>query len=113
MACAGVHRSQGVHISFVKSTTMDSWNDKELAMMAKGGNTRLKEFFKKYDLSSNFDRYSTKAAVYYRQNLNNEAEGQNDDKMVEPSVDIGQQKMEVVKTKTASEIMENNGKFCS
>lgn len=45
---------------------MDSWNDKELAMMKMGGNSKLSEFFDKYDLKSGFERYSTKAAVYYR-----------------------------------------------
>ena len=33
MQCAGIHRGLGVHISFVKSMMMDSWNEKELRMI--------------------------------------------------------------------------------
>lgn len=34
--CSGTHRSLGVHLSFVKSVTMDSWTEKQLAMMRAG-----------------------------------------------------------------------------
>lgn len=30
MSCAGVHRSLGVHLSFVRSATLDSWTDEQL-----------------------------------------------------------------------------------
>eukprot|EP01084_Bolivina_argentea_P145682 255299_1 len=43
--CAGNHRSMGVHISFVRSVTMDSWNKIQLARMTYGGNTNLKQFW--------------------------------------------------------------------
>ena len=36
--CSGVHRSLGVHISFVRSVTMDSWTSKQIMMMELGGN---------------------------------------------------------------------------
>jgi hypothetical protein len=45
MTCAALHRSLGVHISFVRSLTMDSWTDKQLKFMALGGNKALYEFF--------------------------------------------------------------------
>ena len=38
----------GVHISFVRSVTMDSWNKKQLDMMTKGGNADLIAFWKKH-----------------------------------------------------------------
>mmetsp|Transcript_9980 Transcript_9980/g.37702 ORF Transcript_9980/g.37702 Transcript_9980/m.37702 type:complete len:95 (-) Transcript_9980:206-490(-) len=34
--CSGQHRSLGVHISFVRSVTMDSWTEKQLNCMRKG-----------------------------------------------------------------------------
>jgi len=43
---SGVHRSLGVHISFVRSTTMDSWKPVQLRMMELGGNRRFNEFLK-------------------------------------------------------------------
>ena len=30
LECSGRHRSLGVHISFVRSVAMDSWNDKQV-----------------------------------------------------------------------------------
>jgi ADP-ribosylation factor GTPase-activating protein 1 len=44
--CAGIHRGLGVHVSFVRSITMDSWSPKQLAKMTNGGNTKLIEFLK-------------------------------------------------------------------
>src|SRR5438046_5712816 len=45
LQCSGVHRSLGVHISFVRSITMDGWSNEQLTHMAKGGNARAREFF--------------------------------------------------------------------
>ena len=33
LSCSGVHRSLGVHISFVRSVTMDKWKPEELEKM--------------------------------------------------------------------------------
>lgn len=44
--CSGVHRSLGVVKSFVKSLTMDSWTDAQLANMRVGGNAKIAEFFR-------------------------------------------------------------------
>lgn len=45
--CAGIHRSLGVHISFVRSVTMDRWKDSDLIKMEIGGNSRSNSFLKK------------------------------------------------------------------
>jgi hypothetical protein len=31
--CSGKHRGLGVHLSFVRSLTMDKWDDRQLAFM--------------------------------------------------------------------------------
>ncbi|EQC30376.1 hypothetical protein SDRG_11953 [Saprolegnia diclina VS20] len=41
--CAGVHRSLGVHISFVLSCTLDKWTRSQLECVEAGGNARLNE----------------------------------------------------------------------
>ena len=34
LECSGAHRGMGVHISFVRSVTMDSWNEKQQRRIA-------------------------------------------------------------------------------
>merc|ERR1712154_737691 len=44
--CSGIHRNLGVHISFVKSSTLDSWNFKLLEKFKKhGGNEEVNAFY--------------------------------------------------------------------
>lgn len=45
LQCSGVHRSLGVHISFVRSVTMDRWSKEQITRMEKGGNANAREFF--------------------------------------------------------------------
>jgi ADP-ribosylation factor GTPase-activating protein 1 len=62
--CSGVHRSLGVHISFVRSVTMDSWSDKQLDFMRKLGNAAMKAHFKRQGFPANLtieQRYSQPA----------------------------------------------------
>ena len=39
LACSGMHRSLGTHISFVRSLKLDKWNAKQLRSLLEGGNT--------------------------------------------------------------------------
>jgi len=45
--CSGIHRSLGVHITFVRSCEMDTWKRYELNAMLQGGNQRAHEYFLK------------------------------------------------------------------
>lgn len=78
LACAGVHRSLGVHVSFVRSTTLDGWTDEQLRLMAVGGNQRAKQFFKQHGwYESGADKieqkYTSRAAQLYKAQLEKEA----------------------------------------
>ncbi|KAL6556165.1 GTPase-activating protein 8 [Orobanche gracilis] len=73
--CSGVHRSLGVHISFVRSTNMDSWTPEQLKMMCFGGNNRAQVFFKQHGWTDGGKieaKYTSRAAELYRQLLSKE-----------------------------------------
>lgn len=44
LECAGIHRGLGVHISFVRSITMDQFKPDELVRMENGGNQQFEEY---------------------------------------------------------------------
>lgn len=74
---AGVHRSLGVKRSFVLSTSLDSWKPEHLKMMQLGGNQRFHDFMSQHvpkDMPLR-QKYLTRAAEWYRENLRAEAEG--------------------------------------
>ncbi|KAH8740282.1 beta 7 subunit of 20S proteasome [Cryptosporidium ryanae] len=77
LTCSGIHRSLGVHISFIRSITMDTWTEKQMKMMELGGNSRLNDIFKEYGLTgSDIKRkYNTEIASYYRTMLKDLCEG--------------------------------------
>ncbi|CAD8208241.1 unnamed protein product [Paramecium pentaurelia] len=68
--CSGFHRGMGVHLTFVRSIEMDSWTDKQLAMMHLGGNQQLRVFFQQYGIQiSDQNKWKTNAAHYYRERM--------------------------------------------
>ncbi|CAF0959262.1 unnamed protein product [Rotaria sordida] len=80
LECSGKHRGLGVHLSFVRSITMDKWKDVELEKMKAGGNRKAKEFFAtQSDYNANTmslqQRYNTRAAALYRDKISTEAQG--------------------------------------
>ena len=80
LECSGKHRGLGVHLSFVRSITMDKWKDIELEKMKVGGNRKAKEFLaSQSDYNANTmslqQRYNTRAAALYRDKISTEAQG--------------------------------------
>ncbi|CAI0470984.1 unnamed protein product [Linum tenue] len=73
--CSAIHRSLGVHLTFVRSTTLDSWTPEQLKMMTLGGNNRANVFFKQHgwtDGGKIEGKYTSRAADLYRQILSKE-----------------------------------------
>ncbi|CEM36635.1 unnamed protein product [Vitrella brassicaformis CCMP3155] len=75
--CSGIHRGLGVHLSFVRSTSMDTWSAKQLKMMKMGGNAKLKACFEEHGVSTLpiKQKYNTKAAAHFRETVRALAEG--------------------------------------
>jgi ADP-ribosylation factor GTPase-activating protein 2/3 len=78
LACAGQHRSLGLHLSFVRSTTLDTWTEDQLKLCALGGNQRARTFFKQHgwDLLGTDkieQKYTSRAAQLYKQQLDKDA----------------------------------------
>lgn len=69
--CSAIHRGFGVTISFVRSLTLDVWNEKQIAYMQNGGNAKFKTFMAAYGLENEKPdkKYKTIAADYYRKQV--------------------------------------------
>jgi ADP-ribosylation factor GTPase-activating protein 1 len=79
LECSGKHRSLGVHLSFVRSASMDKWKDIELEKMKAGGNRPARLFFESQpDYNSQWtlqQKYNSRAAALYRDKIATEAAG--------------------------------------
>ncbi|KAJ1416865.1 ARFGAP/RecO-like zinc finger [Sesbania bispinosa] len=78
LECSGKHRGLGVHISFVRSVTMDSWSEIQIKKMEAGGNDNLNAFLARYSIPKETDivtKYNTNAASVYRDRIQAIAEG--------------------------------------
>jgi len=78
LECSGVHRSLGVHLSFVRSVGMDSWNAVQLKKMQLGGNAKVNQFLAKHGVPKDAPihlKYDSAAAEAFREKIRVEAEG--------------------------------------
>ncbi|XP_057804123.1 probable ADP-ribosylation factor GTPase-activating protein AGD15 [Salvia miltiorrhiza] len=63
MRCSGIHRSLGVHISKVRSTTLDTWLPEQVAFMQVMGNQKSNSYWEA-DLPAQFYRSPIETFIY-------------------------------------------------
>jgi hypothetical protein len=110
--CSGLHRGYGVNISYIRSITLDTWNENQMNLMKFGGNKNLRELLELYNIDKNkVDKnilYNSKIMDFYRKYLKKKANNEDNDEQA-PS------KEDALKTINfnLNNINENYNKFTS
>ena len=79
--CSGKHRSLGLHLSQVKSITMDKWTQKEIERVEMGGNRAMRKFIDSHESTydetwSLEEKYQSQLLALYRDKITMEAAGE-------------------------------------
>ena len=81
LKCAGIHRGFGMSVSLIRSLQIDSWTEKQLLYLKKGGNNNFRNNLSEFNIAETATldiKYKSKAADYYRKYLRNEVEKESD-----------------------------------
>jgi len=85
LQCAGTHRGLGVHVSFVRSVSMDAFKQAEILRMQYGGNRAWQNFFNKispipFDECTIKERYDCEIGEEWKERLTAQVEERDFDK---------------------------------
>ena len=108
LKCAGIHRGFGMSVSLIRSLQIDSWTEKQLLYLTKGGNKNFKNNLSEFNIAETAAldiKYKSKAADYYRKYLKNEVDREGDPnyvptQIVKPDIEVA---MEIIDIKEETE----------